>query len=278
MDGTLILPVFALVAAGALAGLIAGMFGVGGGIVIVPALYYLFGALGVDDAVRMHTAVGTSLATIIVTSVRSVLAHRKHGAVDMDVLRRWTPPICVGAFAGAVVARFIPSAALTLVFALGALGVAMNTALRRDPSPQAENARPMPVGRARALVGAGLGLVSSWMGIGGGVLGVVLMTAAGRPIHQAVGTSAGFGAAIGVPGALGFMMAGFGMAALPPGSIGYVNLPGFAIIALLTALVAPVGAKVTHSLDRRLLSRLFALLLSVVSLKMLWDVAGRLIG
>ena len=278
MDGALILPVVALVAAGALAGLIAGMFGVGGGIVIVPALYYLLGALGVDDTVRMHTAVGTSLATIIVTSVRSVVAHRAHGAVDMDVLREWTPPICIGALLGAGLARFIPSAALTLVFALGALGVATNMAFRRDVSQQADNVRPMPVGAARAMLGGGLGLVSSWMGIGGGVLGVVLMTAAGRPIHQAVGTSAGFGAAIGVPGAFGFVLAGLGAAALPPGSVGYVNLPGFAIIALLTALVAPVGAKLAHILDRRLLSRLFALLLSVASIRMLWEVLGRLIG
>ncbi|MCG8440595.1 MAG: sulfite exporter TauE/SafE family protein [Caulobacterales bacterium] len=277
MDASLLLMFAALVGAGAFAGLIAGMFGVGGGIVIVPALYHVFGAAGAGDEVRMHAAVGTSLATIIATSIRSALAHRKHGAVDTEILRAWAPWIFIGAFVGALVARFVPGTALTLVFALGGLGVAIRMVLRSN-GESSDGSRAMPTGLAQRGLGAGLGLFSSWMGIGGGMLGVFVMTLAGRPIHQAVGTSAAFGAAIGAPGALGFMLAGWGAAGLPAGSLGYVNLPGFVVIAALTTTMAPIGARIAHSLERRTLSLLFAAMAFTLSGQMLWETIGRITG
>lgn len=260
--------IVAVAAAGLFAGLIAGMFGVGGGIVIVPALYHAFGAVGVSDETRMHAAVATSLATIIATSLRSVQAHAKRDAVDFGVLRTWGPWIVAGALAGGMLARLVPADALSAVFAIGACIVAIRMARGGSVQPVFDD---LPTGAARAGIGGGLGFVSSWMGIGGGVFGVVLMTLSGRPIHQAVGTAAGFGAAIGAPGAFGFIIAGLGVEGRPPFSLGFVNGPGFLLIATLTVLTAPLGARLAHGLSRTLLQRLFAAGLTVVALQMGWE-------
>lgn len=260
--------VLAVTAAGLFAGLIAGMFGVGGGIVIVPALYHAFGAVGVSDETRMHAAVATSLATIIATSARSVQAHAKRQSVDFTALRQWAPWIVLGALIGGMLARLVPADALSAVFAVGACLVAVRMARGGTVEPMFDD---LPRGPARAGIGGALGFVSSWMGIGGGVFGVVLMTLSGRPMHQAVGTAAGFGAAIGAPGALGFIIAGLGVDGRPPFSLGYVNGPGFLLIATLTVLTAPFGARLAHGLSRTLLQRLFAAGLSVVALQMGWE-------
>lgn len=265
----------AVLAVGAFAGVIAGLFGIGGGIIIVPALYHVFGALGASDATRMHAAVATSLATIIVTSLRSVSAHAKHGAVDGEVLRRWTPWIVAGALVGSLVARFVAGTTLSLVFGVGALLIAARMGLGGNGKPLAQE---LPKGAARAGIGGLIGFASSWMGIGGGVLGVMVMTLSGRPIHQAVGTAAGFGAAIGVPGALGFGIAGLGVAGRPDWSIGYVNLPGFALITMATLVTAPWGAALAHRLSKTLLRRLFAIGLALIALNMIWDRAATLLG
>lgn len=261
-----------LACVGLFAGFLAGLFGIGGGIVIVPALYAVFGLIGVPEDQRIKAAVATSLATIIITSLRSVTAHMKHGAVDMDLLKQWAPWIGLGAIVGAVAARFIPAEALALIFALGALGVALRKGLFHPAEkPQANALAPVPGGPVAAALGGGIGVLSSLMGIGGGVLGVIVLTAWGRTIHQAIATSAGFGLAIAVPGTLGFIVSGWGVTGLPPLSLGYVSLPAFALIAAMTFLTAPLGAGLAHRLDKRILNRVFALYLAITALLLLRD-------
>ncbi|WP_421786063.1 sulfite exporter TauE/SafE family protein [Hyphobacterium sp.] len=255
----------ALVATGLFAGLIAGLFGIGGGVVMVPAFYFVLGVLGYDDAVRMHMAVGTSLAVIVATSLRSVAAHAKHGAVDFAILRRWTPWIVAGALVGGFVADLIPGRGLTGLFGVVALLLSLQFFFGR---PDWRLAETMPGGALRAGLGSLIGLLSSLLGIGGGVFGVTLMTLCGKSIRQAVATAAGFGVAIGVPGALGFIVWGWDEPGRTPTALGYVDGLGFLILAASAFFVAPLGAKLAHTLPERLLRRLFALglVLTAVSL------------
>lgn len=253
-------------AAGLFAGFIGGLFGVGGGIVLVPVLYHLMGVLDVSDAARMHVAVATSLSTIVVTSWRSLATHARAGAVDAEVLKTWSPWIAAGALAGAALAGAVDTDALLIVFGAGLLLVAVNMGLGKE---NWRLARELPNGAPRAAIALAIGAASAMMGVGGGSFGVTVMTLCGRPIHQAVATASGFGAAIAVPATLGFIAAGWGRASLPPLSLGYVNVAGFALLALLTAATAPIGARAAHRLDRALLRRLFAIALAVTALNML---------
>ncbi|MBK8544816.1 MAG: sulfite exporter TauE/SafE family protein [Caulobacteraceae bacterium] len=255
-----------LIVAGLAAGFVGGLFGIGGGIVIVPALYFVFTALGVDEAVRMHVAVGTSLSTIIATSWRSLSAHTKAGAVDFTVLRSWTPWISFGALLGAVAAGFANTEALLAIFGGGLLLIAAQMGLA---SPNWRVFSELPRGIVRALIAGALGLLSAMMGIGGGAIGVTVMTLCGRPIHQAVATASGFGAAIAVPAAIGYAIVGWGHAGLPPWSLGFVNIAGFVFLALLTMITAPIGARLAHKLPQLTLKRAFAVVLAIIALNML---------
>jgi len=256
----------ALMAAGLAAGFVGGLFGIGGGIVIVPALYFVFTALGVDEAVRMHVAVGTSLSTIIATSWRSLSAHTKAGAVDFDILKTWTPWISIGALLGAGAAGFANTEALLLIFGGGLLLIAAQIGLA---NPNWRIFAGLPRGIVRAVIAGGLGMLSALMGIGGGAIGVTVMTLCGRPIHQAVATASGFGAAIAIPAALGYAAVGWGRDGLPPWSLGFVNIAGFVFLALLTMLTAPIGARLAHTLPQLTLKRAFAAVLAVLALNML---------
>jgi len=258
----------ALAGAGLLAGLVAGLFGIGGGVVIVPSVYYAQAAFGYPEETRMHVAVATSLATIVATSIRSVMAHNSRGAVDWAVLKLWSPWIVVGALAGAFVADLASGAALTAFFGVAALLIAAQLFFGR---PDWRLAEEMPGGVPRAAMGSGMGLASAMMGIGGGTFGVLLMTLCGRSIHKAVGTAAGFGVAIGAPAALGFIVAGWGRADVPPWSLGYVSVPGFVFIAALTVAMAPVGAALAHRLDAAMLRRLFAVGLAATACSLLYE-------
>jgi len=264
-----LLPLAALLLlTGAIAGLAAGLLGVGGGIVIVPVLFHLFGQQGIEPGLRMHLAVGTSLATIVVTAWRSVRSHHARGAVDVALLRSWIAPVLAGALAGSALAGFAGGRALALVFATVALGVALHMAFGRESwrlAPQ------LPRGAGRTALGASIGFLSLLMGLGGGTLGVPLLSLFGLPIHRAVGTAAGLGLVIGVPGAISFAVSGWGAAGLPPFSLGYVNLLGFVLIVPATWLAAPVGARLAHRAPQRTLRRLFALFLVITSLRMFSD-------
>lgn len=258
--------VLALTAAGLFAGFVGGLFGIGGGAVVVPALYLVFSALGVDESVRMHVAVSTSLSTIVSTSWRSLSTHMKAGAVDLQVLRTWGPWITAGAIAGAVVAGLVDNEVLLVVFGGGLLLIAAQMGLG---NPTWRVADDLPTGAARAGIAGGIGLLSAMMGVGGGAFGVTVMTLCGRPIHQAVATASGFGAAIALPAALGYVISGWGHAGLPPWSLGYVSVPGFVVLAMLTAITAPIGARLAHRLPVLILRRAFAIFLALVALNML---------
>ncbi|HYD86092.1 MAG TPA: sulfite exporter TauE/SafE family protein [Vitreimonas sp.] len=270
MSGEILWFIAALTGAGLAAGFAGGLFGIGGGAVVVPALYFVFTALGVDEAVRMHVAVGTSLSTIVSTSWRSLAAHTKAGAVDYDVLRKWGPWITLGALIGAGVAGLVDNEVLLIVFGAGLLLIALQMAFS---SPNWRVFRDLPHGLWRALTAGGIGLLSAMMGIGGGAFGVTVMTLGGRPIHQAVATASGFGAAIALPAALGYVAMGWGREGLPPWSLGFVSLPGFVVLAALTALTAPLGARLAHRLPQLALKRAFAVFLALVALNMLREAA-----
>lgn len=259
----------ALLAVGAFAGLLAGLLGVGGGIVIVPALYHLFGFLGVDDAIRMHLAVGTSLATIIPTSLSSLRSHLRRDAVDVALLRSWGPAIAFGVVAGAALMSVAKGTALALVFASVALVVAVHMAAGTETLRVSDR---LPAGPVRAVIGVMIGLVSTMMGIGGGTLTVPTLVLCNYPIRRAVGTAAAIGLIIAVPGTIGAIIGGWDLAGVPPLSLGYVSLLGFAFIVPATVLMAPVGARIAHTINTRLLRRLFALFLGLTSARMFYDV------
>ena len=250
--------VAALMAAGLVGGVIAGLFGVGGGTVLVPALFYAFETLGVGGEANLHTAIGTSLATIVVTALRSLAAHRAHGAVDEVVLKTWTPWVALGGAVGAGVAGLVSMEGLAVVYGACLMLVAAQMGLLPDRYVLRSD---MPVGWGRRVIGTGIGLLSAMMGVGGGSLGGMTMTLCGRPIHQAVATASGFGVAIGATAALGFAVFGWGAEGRPPFSLGYVNLPAAVVMGVMTALAAPLGARLAHRLDRRILRKAFAVYL-----------------
>lgn len=260
--------VMGLALTGVVAGILAGLLGVGGGIVIVPVLYHVFAGLGIDEAVRMHLAVGTSLATIVATSTRSMRAHRQKGAVDADLLKQLALPIIAGVLAGSWIAGGVKGGALMLVFATVALIVAIHMAFGRETWRIAHH---FPTGIIRAVIGAVIGLISVLMGIGGGTLGVPILNLYNIPIHRAVGTATGFGLIIAVPGTLAMIANGWGEPGLPPFSMGYVNLIGFALIVPTTILAAPWGAHIAHAISRPALRRAFALFLAFTSVRMFLD-------
>lgn len=257
-----------LLAAGAVAGITAGLLGVGGGIVIVPVLWHMFTALGIDEAVRMHVAVGTSLATIIATSVSSVRSHHKRGAVDFALLKSWGPWIFIGVLIGTVLAGHVRGPVLSSVFATVALVVSLHMGFGK---PEWRLAPELPKGVGRSLLATVIGGISAMMGIGGGTLSVPILSLFGYPIHRAVGTAAAIGFIIGIPGAIGFVYSGWNVAGLPPFSLGYISLIGFALIFPTSTLLAPYGARLAHRINTRNLKRVFAVFLGFTALRMFYD-------
>lgn len=265
MDITTLLALAALLAAvGAGAGLIAGLLGVGGGIVLVPAYFHALSALGFDGPDIMRVCVATSLSTIVVTSLRSLQAHARRGAVDWGILRRWAPGIALGAVGGMLATASFSSATLQAIFGAIALGVGLYLALGR-PDWRVADAMPGPLGRA--ALSPGVGFLSVLMGIGGGSFGVPLMTLHGVPMHRAVATAAGFGAAIAIPSVIGFLLAPVAEPR-PPLQLGSVNLAAFALTVAMTLVTAPWGASLAHRTDARRLRRVFGVFLIVVAANM----------
>jgi len=258
-----------LLLTGAFAGLLAGLLGVGGGIVIVPALYHIFSYLEIDPGVRMHLAVGTSLATIIPISIRSVRAHHARGSFDRDLFQAWVPGIVIGVLAGAWLANLAEFHVLTLVFATVALLVSIYMAIG---NPAWKLADGLPGNPGNSIIAAIIGTLSTMMGIGGGTLSVPLLNLFGVPIHRSVGTAAGFGLVIAIPGSLGFIIGGWNNPMLPDFSLGYINWLGFLLIAPATVLTVPTGAKLAHSLSQTGLRRAFALFLGITAVRMFADI------
>lgn len=263
-------PMFVLLLAiGAFAGVISGLLGVGGGIVLVPAFFYAFSALGYGGDALMRVCIATSLATIVVTSTRSALAHNRRGAVDWEILKGWSPGIILGAVIGVWAVSRLQTTALQVIFGLLALVVAGYLGLGRN---EWRFGNAMPQGTRRMFLSPLMGFLSVLMGIGGGSFGVPLMSLFNVPIHRAVATAAGWGVTIAVPSALAFLFST--VPNPPPFTIGAVNIPAFATIIAMTLITTPYGVKLAHSLDARPLKRIFAVFLAIVALNMLRKAAG----
>jgi uncharacterized protein len=262
--------VAALLVAGALTGLLAGLFGVGGGAVIVPVLYELFRIVGVPDDARMPLCIGTSLAVIIPTSIRSFAAHRAKGAVDMGVLRAWAVSVVIGVLVASVIARYAPPEVFKAAFVLVAGFMALRLFFKRDSWRLGTD---MPGGPLIHIYGLVIGALSSLIGIGGGALAAMVMTSYGRSIHQAIATSSGLGVLISIPGTLGYVVAGWPKAAEHPDvaalqfpmALGYVSLVGFILFIPTSIWAAPLGARLAHRLSKRTLELAFGTFLLVMA-------------
>ena len=258
-----------LIAVGALSGFLAGVFGIGGGAILVPVFYECFRLAGVPLEVRMPLCIGTSLAIIIPTSISSFRAHYKRGAVDMDILRRWWLPIVIGVIAGSVTARYAPERLFKIVFVLVAWFAAGRLLLARDNWKLGDE---VPTGPLMRVYGFFIGLLSTLMGVGGGLFANLLMTFYGRPIHQAVATSSALAVLISIPGTIGYVYAGWPAAARFPDiaalqmpfAIGYVSLIGALLVMPTTLITAPLGVKVAHALSKRALETAFGLYMFIV--------------
>ncbi len=269
-DLTTLLPLLTmLLVIGAATGVIAGLLGVGGGIVLVPAFFYTFSVLGFGGSHLMQVCIGTSAATIVVTSARSVLLHNRKGAVDWQILRDWAPFLVLGSVAGVAVASVLHTTALQAVFGVLAGLAGLYMAFGRA---EWRLGAKMPENPLRAVQATLLALFSTLMGIGGGTFGVPLLSLYALPIHRAVATASGFGILISVPSLAGFLM--LDVPDAPPFSIGAVNLPAFAVIIPMTLLTTPYGVRLAHAMDPKPLKRAFAVFITLVALNMLRKVAG----
>jgi uncharacterized membrane protein YfcA len=261
----------AMAATGLFSGLLAGLLGVGGGIVIVPVLFSVFPLFGIAESVQMKLAVGTSLATIIPTSIQSARKHFARGTMDVALLRSLIPSIAAGVLAGTLLGIVVRGDAHTAVFAVIAALVAANMAFTGVDWRLSDR---FPTGAARHGIGAFIGGVSAMMGIGGGTVGVPILSMFGAPIRSAVATASAFGVVISIPATLGFIYGGWGNPLLPPLSLGYVNLIGFALIVPASLIAAPWGVRLAHSIPPLLLKRLFAVFLGLTVLRMFWSLTG----
>lgn len=248
-------------------GVLAGLLGIGGGGILVPILYEIFSVIGVDQAVLMHMCVGTSLAIILPTSMRSFLSHKAKDAVDMDIIRTMALPVVGGVVIGALIARYSNTTILTAIWAGSAGAMSIKMFFGRENWKLGDT---IPGNPARALYGVFIGTISTLMSIGGGAFVTMMMTLYGRHIHQAVGTSSGFGPMIAIPGTLGFIWAGWGVAGTPPASLGYVSLLSVLIIVPVSVLAAPLGVRMAHGISRRNLELAFATFLAIVSVRFFW--------
>ena len=253
---------------GAAAGVLAGLFGVGGGLIMVPALAFVLPHQGVAPEIVMQVAIGTSLAVIGVTSLSSTRAHHKRGGVRWDVLKGFAPGLALGALGGAFVAHALKGRTLEVIVGVGALLIALQM-LRAGPQVSSDSRIPRPPVPELLAVGGLIGVLSALVGIGGGSLSVPYLAARRLPMVQAVGSAAAGGIPIAWGGALGFVLSGRGITGLPGLHLGYISLAGFAGLAVFSVLTAPWGARLAHQWPARRLKQAFAALLAGVGLLML---------
>lgn len=265
--GEIVLLALAVAGAGILVGILAGLFGIGGGAITVPVLYEVFGILGVPEDVRMQMSIGTSLAIIVPTTVRSYIAHKKRGAVIAGVVRVWALPAVVGVAVGSVIATYAPSPVFKIAFMVFTAFIAIRMFFGGD---RWNLGTELPGRPELSVYGFIMGLVSSLVGVSAGAISNSLLTLYGRTMQQAVATSAGVGVPITIAGTIGYMLAGWPhMAKLPPLSIGFVSLVGFALMAPVASYTAAYGVRLAHWMPKRKLEIAFAIFLTVVSLRFL---------
>jgi uncharacterized membrane protein YfcA len=261
-----------IIVAGFVTGILAGLFGIGGGALIVPVLYEVFRVLGVPDEVRFQLCVGTSIAIIVPTNVFSYVTHRGKGAVMMEVVRAWAVPAVIGVAAGSAIAAFAPAAVLKLGFVLIATVIAFKLLFGRETWRLGDD---LPGSAAMAAYGVIVGLAASLMGISGGSISNIILTLYGKPLHKAIATSAGLGVPITVAGTIGYILAGLPQQALlPPLSLGFVSLIGFALMAPVSSFTAPYGARLAHALSKRRLEIAFGCFLLAVCIRFAVSLIG----
>ena len=270
--GELALLATAIVMGGILTGLLAGLFGVGGGAISVPVLYEIFRIMGVADDILVQLCVGTSLAVIIPTSIRSFQAHRARGNLPVGILRAWALPVILGVVSGGLLAAVAPAAVFKIAFAFMAMLVGAKFLFAKESWRLGAR---LPGRALMAVYGIFIGLYSALMGVGGGSVSTVVLTLYGQPIHAAVGLSAGIGVIISVTGTIGFVLAGLPYQSLmPPLSLGYVSLIGFVLMGPVSALAAPYGARIAHRLSRRRLEVAFGIFLWLVAVRFVFSLIG----
>jgi len=262
----------AYIALGVVVGFVAGLLGVGGGLIIVPVLIALFQLYAIGAGIEPHLALGTSLASILFTSISSMRAHHQHGAVEWSLVRRIAPGIIGGTLLGAVLAARMSPQVLKLFFTLFLFYAATQMWLDFKPRPH----RNLPNASGTTFAGGVIGAVSSWVGIGGGTLSVPFMLWHNVPLHRAIATSSAIGLPIAIAGAFGYAISGWNLASLPEYSVGFVYLPALAGIVAGSIFTAPLGARTAHRLPVRPLKKIFALLLYALAIRMAWSSLGGL--
>ena len=261
-----------IVAGGVVSGFLAGLFGIGGGAIIVPVLYEVFRVIGVPDEIRMQLCIGTSLAIIIPTTIRSFVAHRARGAVMPDVLRIWMIPMVVGVGLGSVLAAFAPQSVFKIAFIILAAIIAARLLFGGDRWRLGDE---LPGKTGMIAYGLGIGLAGSLMGVSGGSMSTMVLTLYGKPIHAAVGTAAGLGVPLTIAGTLGYVLAGLPHQALtPPLSLGFVSLIGVALMAPVSSWIAIFGVRAAHALPKRQLEIAFGIFLLLVSIRFVVSLVG----
>jgi len=260
-------PILAYLMTGTVAGLFAGLLGVGGGVIMVPVLAMIFAGLGFPSADIMHLALGTSMTTILFTSVASLRAHHRHGAVLWPVVRSFTPGVLIGTGCGTLLARHVTSHALAVFFCGFMIFVAVQMLLNIKPKAH----RELPGKLGTGIAGAGIGALSSLAAIGGGAMTVPFLTWCNVSVRQAVGTSSAVGFPIALGGTVGYILNGLSIDTLPVGSLGFIYLPALLWVATASTLMAPIGARLTHRLPAIVLRRVFAGLLVLLAAKMIWN-------
>lgn len=255
-----------LLMSGAIAGMLAGLLGIGGGVIIVPIVTLLFDRHGLDHALAIKMALGTSLATIVVTATMSVFTHHRKGAVDWGLFRQMAPAVVVGSLLGAWMADWLPGDLLYVAFIVFLFAVSAQMALARVGAH-----RDLPGAPAIAGVSAGVGMVSALMGVGGGALNVPFLSYCGVPVKRAIATAAAVGLPLALAATLGYVYGGLDEAGVPPYSVGYVSLPVFASVVAASLVFAPLGAILAHRLPDLLLRRLFAVFLFLLASRMAYD-------
>lgn len=258
-----------LAGAGLASGVLSGLFGVGGGAILVPILSAAFAVLGTDPAHVAHLAVGTSLGIIVPTTIQSYKAHRSRGMGNTALLKRWRIFVPAGVIVASFIVGFVSGNVLRGVFVVVAVVIAAKMLFLPKGWHLSKDLPSKPVTDG---VGFGIGFVSTFMGIGGGNLNNLFMTLFGQPMHQAVATSAGLGPLVAIPGVIGYMISGWGAVGVPPASIGHVNLAALALVAPFAMLAAPLGATLAHKLSARKLEIAFALFLVTVAVRMSMDI------
>src|SRR5947209_15798872 len=262
----------AIIAGGLVTGILAGLFGIGGGAIIVPVLYEVFRVIGVPEEVRMQLCIGTSLAIIVPTTIRSYYAHREKGLAVQGIVRRWWLPALLGVGVGSIIAAFAPPAVFKIAFVVLASLIAGKLLFGRESWRLGDDLPPGPFGRALGFL---VGLASALMGVSGGSMSNMILTLYGKTIHQAVATSAGLGVPISIAGTIGYVAAGLPQQSLlPPLSLGFVSLIGFALMAPVSSFTAPYGARLAHALSKRRLEVAFGCFLLAACIRF----AASLIG